>query len=96
MRRHRLGERPQAKRKKMFFFLVIIIGLGSIFVPGPNGLAKVIYKSYKKQQLQRQIEQFKIKAELIEAKIARGKDENYLRKYLQDNYNMVSKDSIEK
>lgn len=63
------------------------------FVPGPNGLAKVISKTIKKQWMHNEIEQLKIKAELIESKISKGQNEEYLRKYLIDNYKMVPKDS---
>ncbi len=64
-----------------------------IFVPGPNGLIKVIHKTHRKQQLHNEIEGLKIKAELIESKIVKGQNPEYIRKYLMDYYEMVPKDS---
>jgi len=94
VKRRRFGETPKSKRRKIVVTLIALTLLGIIFIPGPNGLARVLYKNYKKQQLHKRIEQLKIKAELIEAKIDKGQNEEYLRKYLHDNYNMVSKDSL--
>jgi cell division protein FtsB len=94
MKRKRFGEPPKVKRKKIMIFLFFFVLLGAVFLPGPNGLVRVLYKNYKKKQFHKQIEQLKIKAELIEAKIDKGHNEEYLRKYLQDNYNMVLKDSL--
>lgn len=96
MKRKRFYDTPKTKRKKILLPLFILFILGVIFIPGPNGLVKVIYKNYRKQRLHREIEQLKIKAELIEAKISRGNDEQYMHKYLEDNYNMVPKDSAKK
>ncbi len=94
MSRRRFGDTPKAKKKKILIPLLLVIIVGVLFIPGSNGLAKVLSKNYRKQQLEKQIERLKIKAELIEAKIARAQDPTYLRQYLRDNYGMVPKDSM--
>jgi cell division protein FtsB len=96
VRRYRsnIGKPPKERKRIIFMVSLVIVLLIIFFVPGPNGLVKVLYKTYKKQRLHNEIEQLKIKAELIEAKIAKGQNEEYLRKYLKDNYQMVPKDSV--
>ncbi|MEO0075310.1 MAG: hypothetical protein ABIK31_04285 [candidate division WOR-3 bacterium] len=90
----RIGERPKDRKKKLIIYLSIFFLVVAFFIPGPNGLARVIYKYYQKQCLHKDIEQLKIKAELIQAKINKSKDERYLKKYLQDNYQMIPAETI--
>ncbi len=92
-RRYNFETTPKTKRKNLLIGLAISVFLLLFFMPGPNGLVKVIYKSYKKQKLYKEIEQLKIKAELIQSKIAKAQNDEYLRKFLRDYYYPVSKDS---
>lgn len=90
----RIGERPKDKKKRLIIYLSIIFLIVALFIPGHNGLARVIYKYYQKQCLRKDIEQLKIKAELIQAKINKGSDDRYLKRYLQDNYQMIPADTV--
>lgn len=93
MRRYRFNHQPKANKRKLLVAFSILFVLVMMFVPGPNGLIKVIQKTHRKQQLHNEIENLKIKAELIESKIAKGQNTKYMRKYLIDCYEMVPKDS---
>jgi len=92
-RRCRYGQPPKARKRKLIIVLSVLLLLVVVFAHGPNGLVKVITKTYKKQKLYNEIENLKIKAELIESKIAKGQNPEYLRKYLTDYYKMVPQDS---
>ncbi|MCX7785221.1 MAG: hypothetical protein N2201_03195 [candidate division WOR-3 bacterium] len=96
-RHHRYPkQRKLHKSKKKHYLLILllfIIPLFIIFIPGPNGLINVLAKSYRKHQLQKEIEYYKIKAELLESKIAKAHNPEYVKKYLMDYYKMVPKDS---
>jgi cell division protein FtsB len=93
MKRYRYNQPPKQRKRNFIFALALLVILVVVFVPGPNGLYKVLNKSYKIRQINREIENLKIKAELIESKIAKGHDPQYLKKYLMDYYQMAPKDS---
>lgn len=93
VKRYRYQAKPKPSKLKLVFFLSILFILIIVFVPGHNGLVKVLNKSYQINKIHRENENLKIKAELIELKIAKGQDPEYLKKYLRDCYQMVSKDS---
>lgn len=93
MKRYRNHQIHKTRKRSLFIVFLIFVVLVIIFVPGPNGLIKVIHKSYKIDQLRNEMENLKIKAELLESKISKGQNPEYLRKYLIDYYKMVPKDS---
>lgn len=94
MKRYQYRQSSKYRKRNLIVGLSIFIILFFFFVPGPNGLYKVVTKSYKIHRLQKEIENLKIKAELVESKIAKGNNPEYLRKYLIDYYKMVPKDSV--
>jgi cell division protein FtsB len=91
--RFRYGQPPKARKRRLIIGLSLLLLLIVVFAHGPNGLVKVIYKTYQKHKLYNDIENLKIKAELIESKTAKGQNPEYLRKYLIDYYKMVPIDS---
>ncbi len=96
MTTYRYKQPSKHRKRNIIFSLAIVFILFIIFVPGPNGLYKVLTKSHKIHRLNQEIENLKIKAELVESKIAKGHDPQYLKKYLMDYYKMVPKDSASK
>ncbi|MEO0091805.1 MAG: hypothetical protein ABIK61_03740 [candidate division WOR-3 bacterium] len=93
---HPKRSRAHKSKKKSYFliFILVFIPLFVLFVPGPNGLIKVLSKSYRRHQLKKEIEYYKIKAELLESKIAKTHNLDYVKKYLMDYYKMVPKESV--
>lgn len=83
--------RNPKRRKRFFFFCLILIFLIVIFVPGHNGLITLTAKRLKIQKLKNEIENLKIKIELVRAKIDKTKDPEYIRRYAYDRYRMVPK-----
>ena len=79
------------KRKRLFFFFLILVILLLIFIPGHNGLIKLTAKRLKIQKLHNEIENLKIRIELVRAKIARSKNPEYIKRYAHDRYGMVPK-----
>ena len=91
--RYHYQEKPKPNKLKLLVFLSILLILVIVFVPGHNGLIKIIYKSHKVHKLYNENENLKIKVELIEAKIAKVQNPEFLKKYMKDNYQIVTKDS---
>ncbi|MEO0076167.1 MAG: hypothetical protein ABIK33_06305 [candidate division WOR-3 bacterium] len=83
-----------SKQKIFIITFSVLLVLSIIFLPGSNGVISVVQRVRLKRYLQREIEYYKIKSELIESKIAKGQNPEYLKRYLQDYYALVPKDSI--
>jgi cell division protein FtsB len=88
---HRI--KPKPNKLKLLVFISMLFVLVIVFVPGHNGLIKILTKSYKIHKLYNENERLKIKAELIESKIAKAQNPEFLKKYMRDNYQIVLKDS---
>jgi cell division protein FtsB len=58
-------------------------------VPGHNGLINLTLKRLKIQKLHNEIENLKIKIELVRAKIDKTNDPEYIKRYAYDRYGMV-------
>jgi cell division protein FtsB len=85
------SNRNPKKRKRLIFFLLILIVLILIFVPGHNGLIKITGKKLRIQKLHNEIENLKVKIELVRAKTDRANDPEYIKQYVHDRYGMIPK-----
>lgn len=88
--------RNPRKRRRLFLLLLILGILMLIFLPGHNGLIKLISKQFEVKKLRREIEDLKIKIELVRAKIERTNDPEFIKRYAFDRYRMIPKDIEEK
>lgn len=79
------------KRKRLFILLLILGILIIIFIPGHNGLINLARKKFKIQKLHNEIENLKIRIELVRSKIDKSKDPEFIKRYAKDRYNMVPK-----
>lgn len=84
------------KRKRLFLLLLILGILIIIFIPGHNGLINLARKKFKIQKLHNEIENLKIRIELVRSKIEKSKDKEFIKRYVQDRYNMVPKSDTTK
>lgn len=83
-----------SRKSRFMMILLIFIPLLIILLQQPNGLIHVLMKSYRRHQLAKEIEDYKIKAELLESKIAKSRNPEYVKKYLMDYYKMVPIESV--
>jgi cell division protein FtsB len=91
--------RNPKKRKRLFFFLLILIILILIYVPGHNGLIKITGKKLRISKLHNEIENLKVRIELVRTKTERADDPEYIKRYAYDRYGMIPKsesDTIKK
>ncbi|MCS7258594.1 MAG: hypothetical protein NZ601_04430 [candidate division WOR-3 bacterium] len=73
-------------------FLIILI----VLLFNPMGLIKLIHQKYKIKKISTELDQLKLKAELIEAKIDKLNNDEYLKKFLQDFCKFIPIDSVTK
>ena len=83
--------RNPKKRKRLFLFLLVLGILMLIFIPGHNGLIKLAAKQIQIQKLHNEIEDLKMRIELVRAKVDRTKDPKYIIRYAHDRYGMIPK-----
>jgi len=83
--------RKAKRRRRFFIFFLIIFILGVIFIPGHNGVIKLMAKQLRIRRLRHEIENLKIKIELVRAKVDRTNDPEFIKRYAYDRYGMVPK-----
>ena len=88
--------RNPKKRKRLFLFLLVLGILMFIFLPGHNGLIQLAAKKLKILKLHNEIENLKMKIELVRAKVDRTKDTSYIKRYARDRYGMIPKPDTSK
>jgi cell division protein FtsB len=82
------------KNRYTLLIAILIFGGFLLFFFAPQGAAKLIYQNYKIKARKAKIEELKLKALLLEDKTVKLQDSRYLRKFLQDYYKFVPKESI--
>jgi cell division protein FtsB len=79
------------RSKRLFLFFLILFVLGLIFVPGHNGLIKLAAKQLWIRKLHGEIENLKMRIELVRAKVAQASDPEFIKRYAHDRYGMIPK-----
>lgn len=93
------SSQPQLKffsRKRLLLLVFIITIFALIFIPGPTGVFRIIKNELKLKRLNREIEQLKVRIELLNAKKKETENPEYVKKFLGDYFNNIVIDTIQK
>lgn len=82
LKRRRYQKRVRINSMVIIWGIMLLILVAFLF--NPSGIVKLLYQKSTIKKMSNEIEQLKLKAELIEAKIDKVNNDEYLKKFLQD------------
>ncbi|MEO0071972.1 MAG: hypothetical protein ABIK10_00835 [candidate division WOR-3 bacterium] len=95
----KLKQRRYQKRGRINSMLIIwgiTVLILMVFLFNPSGIVRLLYQKSTIKKMSNEIEQLKLKAELIEAKLDKVNNDEYLKKFLQDFCKFVPVESVPK